>query len=61
MKELREDFRRRIIQQRILWNYVQGKVNITEDEIKTYYDQHKNELMTTQKLKSADIQSVTKM
>jgi peptidyl-prolyl cis-trans isomerase SurA len=51
MKELREDFRRRIIQQRILWNYVQGKVNITEDEIKTYYDQHKNELMTTPKTK----------
>jgi peptidyl-prolyl cis-trans isomerase SurA len=46
LKELREDFRRRIIQQRILWNYVQGKVNISEDEIKNYYDQHKNELMT---------------
>jgi peptidyl-prolyl cis-trans isomerase SurA len=46
LKELREDFRRRIIQQRILWNYVQGKVNISEDEIKNYYDQHKSELMT---------------
>lgn len=42
--QLREDFRRRIIQQRILWNYVQGKVNITEDEIKNYYEQHKSEL-----------------
>jgi peptidyl-prolyl cis-trans isomerase SurA len=51
IKELREDFRRRIIQQRILWNYVQGRVNITEDEIKTYYDQHKNELMTDPKTK----------
>ncbi len=51
MKELREDFRRRIIQQRILWNYVQGRVNITEDEIKTYYDQHKDELMTPPKTK----------
>ena len=51
MKELREDFRRRIIQQRILWNYVQGRVNITEDEIKTYYDQHKDELMTAPKTK----------
>jgi peptidyl-prolyl cis-trans isomerase SurA len=49
--ELREDFRRRIIQQRILWNYVQGKVNITEDEIKNYYEQHKNEFMTTPKTK----------
>jgi peptidyl-prolyl cis-trans isomerase SurA len=45
MAQLREDFRRRIIQQRILWNYVQGKVNITEDEIKNYYEQHKSELM----------------
>ncbi len=44
--QLREDFRRRIIQQRILWNYVQGKVNITEDEIKNYYEQHKSEMMT---------------
>jgi peptidyl-prolyl cis-trans isomerase SurA len=49
--ELREDFRRRIIQQRILWNYVQGKVNITEDEIKNYYEQHKNEYMTEPKSK----------
>jgi peptidyl-prolyl cis-trans isomerase SurA len=44
ISQLREDFRRRIIQQRILWNYVQGKVNITEDEIKNYYEQHKSEL-----------------
>jgi len=44
--QLREDFRKRIIQQRILWNYVQGKVNITEDEIKNYYEQHKSEMMT---------------
>ncbi len=44
--QLREDFRRRIIQQRILWNYVQGKVNITEDEIKNYYEQHKTQMMT---------------
>jgi len=51
IKELREDFRRRIIQQRILWNYVQGKVNITEDEIKNYYEQHKDELMTAPKTK----------
>lgn len=43
---LRDDFRRRIIQQRILWNYVQGKVNITEDEIKNYYEQHKSEMTT---------------
>jgi len=46
LADLREDFRKRIIQQRILWNYVQGKVNITEDEIKTYYEQHKTEMMT---------------
>ena len=45
MAQLREDFRRRIIQQRILWNYVQGKVNITEDEIKNYYEEHKPELI----------------
>jgi peptidyl-prolyl cis-trans isomerase SurA len=51
IKELREDFRRRIIQQRILWNYVQGKVNITEDEIKNYYEQHKSEFMTEPKTK----------
>ena len=44
--QLREDFRKRIIQQRILWNYVQGKVNITEDEIKNYYEQHKTQMMT---------------
>jgi peptidyl-prolyl cis-trans isomerase SurA len=44
ISQLRDDFRRRIIQQRILWNYVQGKVNITEDEIKNYYEQHKSEL-----------------
>ena len=46
LQELREDFRRRIIQQRILWNYVQGKVTITEDQIKNYYEQHKGEMMT---------------
>lgn len=46
LQELREDFRRRIIQQRILWNYVQGKVTITEDQIKAYYEQHKNEMTT---------------
>src|SRR5262245_46720060 len=51
VKELRDDFRRRIIQQRILWNYVQGKVNITEDEIKNYYEQHKSEFMTEPKSK----------
>ena len=44
--QLREDFRKRIIQQKILWNYVQGKVNISEEEIKTYYDKHKNEMVT---------------
>ena len=44
--QLREDFRKRIIQQKILWNYVQGKVNISEEEIKTYYDHHKNEMVT---------------
>lgn len=44
LQELREDFRRRIIQQRILWNYVQGKVTITEDQIKSYYEQHKSEM-----------------
>jgi peptidyl-prolyl cis-trans isomerase SurA len=44
MAQLRDDFRRRIIQQRILWNYVQGKVNISEDEIKNYYEQHKSQL-----------------
>lgn len=43
---LKSDFRKRVIQQRILWNYVQGKVNITEDEIKAYYEQHKNEVMS---------------
>jgi len=46
LSQLREDFRRRIIQQKILWNYVQGKVNITEDEIKNYYQQNKQEMMT---------------
>jgi peptidyl-prolyl cis-trans isomerase SurA len=51
IRELREDFRRRIIQQRILWNYVQGKVNITEDEIKNYYEQHKSDFMTESKSK----------
>jgi parvulin-like peptidyl-prolyl isomerase len=45
LQQLREDFRRRIIQQRILWNYVQGKVTITEDQIKTYYEQHKNTMV----------------
>jgi len=51
LTELREDFRKRIIQQRILWNYVQGKVNITEDEIKNYYEQHKTEIMTPSSMK----------
>jgi peptidyl-prolyl cis-trans isomerase SurA len=46
LAQLREDFRRRIIQQRILWNYVQGKVNITEDEIKNHYEAHKSDLVT---------------
>lgn len=46
LAQLREDFRKRIIQQKILWNYVQGKVNITEEELKTYYEQHKPEIIT---------------
>lgn len=46
LANLKEDFRKRIIQQKILWNYVQGKVNITEDEIKKYYDDHKSEMVT---------------
>jgi peptidyl-prolyl cis-trans isomerase SurA len=57
MSQLREDFRKRIIQQKILWNYVQGKVNISEDEIKSYYEQHKNEMVTqaTTKIKRYSI------
>lgn len=51
MAQLREDFRRRVIQQKVLWNYVQGKVNISEDEIKNYYDQHKSEMTTEQSTK----------
>lgn len=46
LAQLREDFRKRIVQQKILWNYVQGKVNISEDEIKAYYEEHKNEMVT---------------
>jgi peptidyl-prolyl cis-trans isomerase SurA len=51
LAQLREDFHRRIIQQKILWNYVQGKVNITEDEIKNYYEQHKTDIMTSPSFK----------
>lgn len=46
LPELKSEFRKRVIQQKVLWNYVQGKVNITEDEIKTYYQQHKNEMVS---------------
>jgi peptidyl-prolyl cis-trans isomerase SurA len=46
LAQLREDFRKRIIQQKILWNYVQGKVNISEDEIRAYYEQHKTEMVS---------------
>lgn len=46
LASLKEDFRRRIIQQKILWNYVQGKVNITEDEIRKYYEDHKSEMVS---------------
>lgn len=51
MVQLREDFRRRVVQQKVLWNYVQGKVNISEDEIKNYYDQHKSEMVSEQTTK----------
>ena len=51
LQQLRDDFRRRLIQQKILWNYVQSKVNITEDQIKAYYDQHNTEMMTEPKVK----------
>lgn len=44
--DLKSDFRKRVIQQKVLWNYVQGKVNITEDEIKGYYEKHKSEVMS---------------
>jgi peptidyl-prolyl cis-trans isomerase SurA len=47
MADLKADFRKRVIQQKVLWNYVQGKVNITEDEIKSYYEKHKAEVMST--------------
>jgi len=46
LEELRSDFRRRIVQQRILWNYVQSKVNITEEEMKSYYEKNKGEMVT---------------
>jgi peptidyl-prolyl cis-trans isomerase SurA len=46
MAELRTDFHRRIIQQKVLWNYVQGKVNITEEEIKNYYEKNKSSIMS---------------
>jgi peptidyl-prolyl cis-trans isomerase SurA len=46
LPELKSEFRKRVIQQKVLWNYVQGKVNITEDEIKTYYQQHKGEMVS---------------
>ena len=46
MAELRSDFRKRIIQQKVLWNYVQGKVNITEEEIKNYYEKNKGTIMS---------------
>ena len=51
LQQLRDDFRRRLIQQRILWNYVQSKVNITEDQIKAYYDQHSKEMLTEPSVK----------
>jgi peptidyl-prolyl cis-trans isomerase SurA len=43
---LKYDFKKRIIQQKILWNYVQGKVTITEDEIRKYYEDHKKEMVS---------------
>jgi parvulin-like peptidyl-prolyl isomerase len=51
LSTLREDFRKRIIQQKILWNYVQGKVTIREEEIKKYYDEHKSEMVTEPSVK----------
>jgi peptidyl-prolyl cis-trans isomerase SurA len=46
MAQLRDDFHKRVVQQKVLWNYVQGKVNISEDEIKNYYEQHKSEMVS---------------
>lgn len=46
LQELKADFRKRIIAQKILWNYVQSKVNITEDEMKGYYEKNKNQMVT---------------
>lgn len=47
ISDLKSDFRKRVIQQKVLWNYVQGKVNITEDEIKGFYEKHKGEVMSS--------------
>lgn len=51
LAQLKDDFHKRVIQQKILWNYVQGKVNITEDELKAYYENHKSEVMSPASVK----------
>lgn len=59
LAQLREDFRKRLIQQRIMWNYLQGKVTITEDEIQKFYEEHEDEFLTpaATKIKRYEISS----
>ncbi len=43
IEDLKKQLRERTMQQKLLFYYLQGKISITEQEMKKYYDDHKEE------------------
>jgi len=55
MADLRRNLERQMIFQRVQQNEVIGKIGVTEDEARTYYDAHKNEFTTPQSVTLREI------
>jgi parvulin-like peptidyl-prolyl isomerase len=55
MVDLRRNLERSMIQQRVMQNEVMGKIGVSEDEARRYYDSHLNEFTTPQSITLREI------
>ena len=55
MADLRRNLERSMIQQRVMQNEVMGKIGVSEDEARRYYDSHLNEFTTPQSITLREI------
>jgi peptidyl-prolyl cis-trans isomerase SurA len=55
MTDLRRNLERSMIQQRVMQNEVMGKIGVSEDEARRYYDSHLNEFTTPQSITLREI------